>query len=142
MKAMKLGTLLFDERFKFNDGNLGKKIIVILNDGSNYPYIAVKTTSKQKNRGMHFGCQNDDRFQNFFLPKGSCYLNENSWIQLEDFRELDSAKVACKTISGELRKLAELPANITKKLLICAIDCDDIPIKHQKILKETLAAYF
>ena len=40
------GTVLFNEKFRFSDGEIGKKLLIILNEGKNDTYIAVKTTSK------------------------------------------------------------------------------------------------
>ena len=62
------GTILFDTDFTFLDGDKGEKLFVILNDGNAGYYITVKTTSKGHSRGLTYGCQNQDRFQNFFLP--------------------------------------------------------------------------
>ena len=132
------GTLLCDARFDFSNGTYGKKILVVLNDGSDYPYIVVKTTSQQKNRGTVYGCQLKDRFPNFFLPKGCCYLSSPTWVQLEDFRELDQQVVLNKHFSGELVRLAELPKSITIELLRCAIKADDITFAQQEVLERTL----
>lgn len=133
------GTLLFDTNFKFPDDSYGKKILVLLNDGSNYPYIVVKTTSKQKNRGTQFGCQIKDRFPNFFLPKGCCYLDKHTWVQLEDFREFDDADFLKAHFSGRIVRLAILPQKITMELIECAIQADDISFAQEKSLQETLA---
>lgn len=77
---MNPGTIIFDNDFIFSDGSKGKKILVILNDGSEGFYIVVKTTSKSAFKGINYGCQATDRYPDFFLPEGSCCLNDNTWI--------------------------------------------------------------
>ncbi|MGH7598642.1 MAG: hypothetical protein ACREOI_19995 [bacterium] len=132
------GTLLCDTNFKFSNGTFGKKILVVLKDGSSYPYIVIKVTSQQKNRGTKYGCQLTDRLPNFFLPQGCCYLKEHTWVQLEDFRKFDMTEFLNAHFSGQIVKLAELPWKITLELLECAIQSDDISVAQQKVLQETL----
>ena len=135
------GTLLSDTHFPFQDGAYGKKILVVLSDGSSYPFIVVRTTSQQKNRGTTFGCQNKDRFPNFFLPEHSCALHKNTWIQLEDFREFSPATLFKKSLDGELVQIAKLPLEITLLLLRCAIESNDITFGQIEVLERMLQIY-
>ena len=51
------GTILCDDEFTFSDGSTGKKLLIVLNDGSDGVYIVVKTTSKSDFKGNDYGCQ-------------------------------------------------------------------------------------
>jgi hypothetical protein len=93
------GTLLVDEHFRFSDGNIGKKILVVLNDGGVGYYIVVKTTSKDSHKGLNYGCQTQNRYPNFFLPQNSCCLKKDTWIGLDEFFELTTAKLLAKHFS-------------------------------------------
>ena len=135
------GTVLSDTHFPFQDGSYGKKILIVLNDGSNYPFIVVRTTSQQKNRGTIFGCQNKDRFPNFFLPQHSCVLHKDTWVQLEDFREFSTAMLFKKSFDGEVVQIAKLPPEITILLLQCAIESDDITFGQIEVLERMLRTY-
>lgn len=94
-----LRTILFDEEFQFSDGETGEKLLICLNDGSCGFYIIVKVTSQSTYKGTRFGCQNNDRYPNFFLPEGSCYFKEATWVGLDEYFEFDSCRPAAKTFS-------------------------------------------
>ncbi len=80
---MNPGTLVYDPNFTFRDGVTGQKILAVLNDGACGYYIVVKMTSRPAYKGTVYGCQNNDRYPNFFCPRGSCRLSKDTWIQLE-----------------------------------------------------------
>jgi len=61
------GTLLVYDNFRFSDGTTGKKILVILNDGSVGYYIVVKTTSKNTHKSSNEGCQTQERYPNLVV---------------------------------------------------------------------------
>lgn len=90
------GNILHDKSFQFKDGEIGNKLLIVLNDGTNYPYIIVKTTSKQKTKGKDEGCQLNDKPPNFFLPKGSCSFELDTWAELIEFYEFDVNQVFTK----------------------------------------------
>jgi len=74
------GSVLFDSKFSFHDGEVGEKLFVVLGtvDGL---YVVAKTTTQQHGRGTQYGCQHNERLPNFFLPKGCCHLRESTWIK-------------------------------------------------------------
>ena len=132
------GTILCDNKFRFTDGSIGKKILITLNDGNPGCYIIVKTTSKSIYKGVEFGCQLDGRYPNFFLPKGSCCLKEDTWIQLDQYFEFTKSDLISKHFTGQINRIGILPKEISTQLLECAIRSDDISLSQEKILKEML----
>ncbi|HEV7681081.1 MAG TPA: hypothetical protein VGO68_03080 [Pyrinomonadaceae bacterium] len=66
---MNPGTILTDTQFLYSDGTTGNKILIVLNDGEVGHYIVIKITSKDKYKSLIYGCQSDDRYPNFYLPK-------------------------------------------------------------------------
>lgn len=80
------GSILFDKKFSFHDGEVGEKLFVILGT-VNGTYVVAKTTTQPHGRGNDYGCQPKDRFPNFYLPKGACHLKESTWICLDEFYE-------------------------------------------------------
>jgi hypothetical protein len=133
------GTCLLDPNFVCNDGTVQNKIIVLLSDGISGIYIAVKTTSKPARFGIDFGCQILGRFPCFFLPKGSCCLELNTWIQLDAYYEFDASVLECKIIDGKVYQIGRLDAHI-RHLLICAINSEDIASSQEMLLQAALAA--
>ncbi|MGC3981563.1 MAG: hypothetical protein QM808_09905 [Steroidobacteraceae bacterium] len=132
------GTFLFDSDFKFHDGRKGEKIFVVLNDGLSGEYLAVKTTSRGHRYGLQHGCQVMDRFQNFFLVKGSCCLSENTWIQLDSFYEFHTSKLIESVMQGAIKRIGTLDHEHTEKLLICATHSDDISVFQGKMIQASL----
>lgn len=132
------GTILFDDEFKFTDSSVGKKILIILNDGNPGFYIIVKTTSKSAYKSAEYGCQLSNRYPNFFLPKGSCCLNEDTWIQLDQYFEFTAHELVSRHFTGQIKRIGILPKEIIYQLLDCAIKSDDISLSQEKILKEIL----
>lgn len=133
------GTLLVYDNFRFSDGTTGKKIIVVLNEGDVGYYIVVKTTSKDTHKSLNYGCQPQDRYPNFFIPKDSCCLEKDTWVGLDDFFELTSSELLARHFSGDIKTIGILPEAIVKELLECAIGCDDIQTKQIEILTTQLS---
>ena len=128
------GTVLFDLNFKFSDNTEGEKIFVVLNNGSDGIYIAVKTTSNGSRYKNVYGCQVADRFPNFFLPQGSCHLPKNTWIQLEEFFEFDASKLMKCVMTNEILRKAVLITEQAIELISCATYSEDITSDQEEIL--------
>ena len=120
------GSILLDTKFLYPDGSTGKKFIINLNDGTQVPYIFVKVTSQSRHFNVTAFCQNQDRIPNFYLPAGCCYFQKHSWVELKRYFEFDTSWVLRKNLDGEIQKHAELPNEILKDLIQCAIDSSDI----------------
>ena len=132
------GTFLFDSKFVFKDGDKGKKIFVVLNDGSTGTYIAAKTTSRGDRFSIQHGCQILDRFPNFYFVKGSCFLDENTWIQLDSFFEFETGKLIQKVLTNEIQRIGVLDCDQSVELLTCVSHSDDLSIKNESVIIETI----
>ena len=132
------GTCLLDPSFVCKDGSVQNKIIVLLSDGISGTYIAVKTTSKSTRFGLDFGCQILSRFPCFFLPKGSCCLDLDTWIQLDAYYEFDAYGLERKVVDGKLYLIGTLRTHV-RHLLICAINSEDITPSQERLVQAALA---
>lgn len=132
---MSPGTLLFDTGFTFHDGESGEKILVTLGSGQGITVVA-KTTSRGSRFGLSFGCQSKNRFPCFHLPLNSCCLKQPTWICLDEFYEFNDALLMQHHFSGRIRRIGELPDDVTKLLLECAMDCDDISVAQARVVTE------
>ena len=128
------GTVLFDPHFEFSDGSTGEKIFIVLNNGAAGIYLAVKTTSNGSRYNSVYGCQANDRYPNFFLPKNSCHLHQPTWVQLEEIFEFDSAKLMNKVMANEIIRQAILETNQAIELITCSTWTEDITSPQEKIL--------
>lgn len=120
------GTILFDSRFRFHDGIIGKKLFVILTDGTAGQYVGVKTTSNGSRFRLDFGCQVHHRFPCYFLPKGSCCLDGNSWLCLDEFYEFEQASLVQRVMERRIDRIGVLPEKVTIELIGCALASEDI----------------
>lgn len=132
------GSILHDTNFQFKDGEIGNKLLIVLNDGKEFPYIIIKTTSKQKTKNTDEGCQLNDKPPNFFLPRNSTSFEKDTWIELNEFFEFELSEMFQKRLARTIEHKNTLPKQILKDLLRCAINCDDISEFQEEILKKTL----
>lgn len=132
------GTILFDPNFQFKDGKLGEKYFVVLNDGSCGIYIAVKVTSRGRRYGIQHGCQVMERYPNFLLTKGCCCLPKSTWIQLDAFYEFKSSTLMEKAMTGQIHRQGLLSDSITKDLLVCTTNAEDISDFQEEIVQASL----
>ncbi len=136
---MQPGTIFFDTIQQISKEKPSRELLVVLSDGKQYPFIAVKTTSSSSvDRGSQFGCQAKDTLPSFFLPLHSTYLKEDIWIRLDHFQELDPLVLTQRHGNGEVDKVCKLPKKILEQLLVCAISCKTISENQKKDLWNTL----
>lgn len=133
------GSILHDTNFRFTDGEIGNKLLIVLNDGKESPYIIVKTTSKQKSKGKDEGCQLNDKPPNFYLPRNSCSFEKDTWVELNEFFEFKLSEMFQKKLAKTIQHKDLLTKDILKDLLNCAINCDDISEFQEQILKDIVA---
>lgn len=133
------GTLLIYDNFKFSENVQGKKILVVLNDGSVGYYIIVKTISKAIRKNLNYGCQTQARSPCFFLSKHSCGLEKDVWVGLDEFFEFTACELLARRFSGDIKTIGVLPETVVKELLKCAISCDDILTGQLEILTAQLS---
>ena len=134
---MNVGSVFFDEEFEFHDGESGEKLFIVLGPLAGVS-VVVKTTSQRHGRGNTFGCQLGDRFANFFLPPGSCYLKKQTWACLDEYYELKSSQVLQKAFSGVIKPVCTLSDEIMRQIQDCAVASDDISSGQAHIVRACL----
>jgi hypothetical protein len=120
------GTILFDPKFRFHDGKTGEKLFVVLNDGRNGSFITVKTTSNDSRYTFVYGCQILSRYPHFYLPKGSCCLDDHTWLCLDEFYEFDADQLFQRVTDTRINRIGVLPVDILREILSCVTSCEDI----------------
>lgn len=134
---MNPGSIFFDKDFHFNDGGTGEKLFVVLGNDKGIS-VVVKTTSRSYGKGIEYGCQPNDRFNNFYLPQNCCYLKVNTWICLDEFYELKQSDLLTKRFSGVVCHICDLPEKITREVQDCALLSDDISKWQADIIRKCL----
>lgn len=135
------GTILCHHNFKFSDGATAKKLIILLTDlTEEHSYILAKTTSQENRKSKKSGCQKNDIYPNFFIPKTHSTFPKDTWVDLNEFFEFEAKELLQKHFSGEIQTINVLERELTKKLLSCSIECEDISFHQQEAIKTALAA--
>lgn len=134
---MMAGTVLFDAKFDFHDGENGKKLLVVLGCDKGIVIVA-KTTSQPYGKSINYGCQPNDRFHNFYLPVPSSYFKKNTWICLNEFYELKQSDLLNKRFSGLVNHICDLTPQITREVQDCAVSSDDITQRQCDIITNSL----
>ncbi len=133
---MTLGSVLFDSNFSFRDGEIGEKLFVVLGTASGI-YVVAKTTTQQHGRGTVYGCQPQDRFHNFFLPKGCCGLTKSTWVCLDEFYDFSAAQLVKKHLDGHLNSICTIELHL-RALQECALASEDISDVQAEIVAACL----
>lgn len=116
------GTVFYDNVIQISTGKPDRQLTIVLNDGSQYPYLSVMTTSlSREGLGRVAGCQLDDGIPSFFLPLHSTYLKEETWIQLDPITETNKNDLDQRVERNELERVCRLPWKLFEKLLVCAV---------------------
>ncbi len=130
------GTVFHHEQFVFKNGEIGNKLLVLLNTpNKNDPYLFVKTTSQRKGKPIKKGCL--ENLKLFFVPAITASFPDPTWIQLYDIYEFLYEEV-------EKDKRFKIISHLESKLFNEIIDClfiscpDDILPRHEKILRPPL----
>lgn len=131
------GSIFIHKNFAFKDGEIGKKLIIILGNLNNH-IVAVKTTSQQYDRGLTYGCQPNDRFHNFYLPQGSCFFSKCTWVCLDEFYSFNDNELFLQRAEQNLFYSGDLSLEHLYKLQLCALDSFDITGDQESIIQRSL----
>ena len=130
------GSVYFHKKLKFSDGDTGEKLIVLLNSPKpSDPYLFVKTTSQQKRKPATPGCIHNHLV--FFIKcDGKQFLRKDTWVQLREIYEFNSAYMIKHGIDKEIIKVGDLDYLCVNQIVNCLIQCnsDDILSSHKKLL--------
>lgn len=90
---MKKGTILFHPRFKFKDGEIGEKLLIILNtpENNNIPLLVCKTTSIEKYGITNQGCHSQSNI--YYIDADFDFFKKNTWIQFHEIYELNKVSL-------------------------------------------------
>uniref|UniRef100_A0A7V3N6F2 Uncharacterized protein n=1 Tax=candidate division CPR3 bacterium TaxID=2268181 RepID=A0A7V3N6F2_UNCC3 len=128
------GSILFHKQFKFKNGDIGEKLIIILNNPnpSNEPYLVCRTTSQEKNKPKIFGCH--EELSLFYLPSGHDFFEKDTWIQLHEIFPFEASTLLKDFFDRELECLGKLKDLTIRQLMNCVKKIRDISLKHKKLI--------
>lgn len=134
------GEIFHDPQFTFRDGPSGNKLFVLLASAERGVLLVARTTSNPASKSRGYGCHNNDRFPNFFIPREAGLFREDTWINLDYLTEFEAGQFLQRLIDGPLRKLpVRLPVGLLSDLLKCAVAADGTTPVQEAMLRATLA---
>jgi hypothetical protein len=131
---MDKGTILYHRAFEFKDGEIGQKLLIVLNTPQNdAPYLCCKTTSKIKYGIEKEGCHSS---KNIYVlnPVAQCF-KEKTCVQFHEIYEFDNHSFLKAHFKGELDVKGKLPEPIINAVVNCVKKSDDISQYHLQLLK-------
>jgi len=141
---LEIGAILFHKRFEFFDGELGEKLIVLLNEPETPEeieegYIFARTTSQEKSRFREPECQ-PDRSEFFIAANNDWFLND-TWVQLYELYTFDVKTVIEDSLTGVLEVKGRLKENKTGQLINCVNKATDVSGLHKRIINTSYKHY-
>ncbi len=130
------GTIFHHEEFVFKDGEIGNKLLVLLNTPhKNESYLIVKTTSQDKGKPKNIGCI--EKLSLFFVPPGPHFFSQPTWIQLHEIYEFSHQEFKA---DSRFKTMGSLNAKLLKEIIDCIFisQPDDILPTHENLLRPPL----
>jgi hypothetical protein len=131
---LKKGSILYHENFKFKNGEIGEKLLVLLNTPElpSEPYLFCKATSKENGKPKSPGCHLS--FSLFLIPGGKEFFNKDTWLQLYEIYPLDAASVLQDSLTKQLIEKGSLKTNTVKDLMSCISKIRDIETEYKRLI--------
>ena len=80
---MDKGTIFFHKKFEFRDGEIGRKLLILLNIPDikkNIPALDCRTTSNPKNKPCKRGCYDTKNL--FMIPAKHDFFDLDTWVRI------------------------------------------------------------
>jgi len=141
---LQVGAIFLHRRFEFSDGEIGKKLIVLLNEPETSEeidegYIFARTTSQERSRLRKPECQPDR--SEFFIAGNDDWFLEDTWIQLYELYTFDVKTVIEDSLSGALGHKGSLREGKTGQLVNCVKKAADVSGLHKRIINGSYKRY-
>jgi hypothetical protein len=134
---MKKGDILFHPQFKFTNGEIGKKYLVILNNPDlqkSEPFLLSKTTSNPKGKPEKQGCYSERNL--YVLDPGYDFFPEKTWIQFFEIFEAQSNELIKDHFKYGVEIRGTLREQTTNALINCIKKSDDVSEYHLSFLRK------
>jgi len=130
------GTILFHKKFQFTDGDVGEKLLIILNEPDykeEEPYLIARVTSQPKNKPTNYGCHKN--LSLFFIPVNKDFFSKDTWIQLYEIYEIDfKTFVQDRLQYNQVEIVGNLDSLTLTHILKCVELVEDISEQHKRMI--------
>jgi len=128
------GDVIYFVDFKFSNGNIRNKLIIILNTPQNdEPYLICITTSQPKSwRTNQLGCHSDQNY--YFVDSNQDNFDKDTWIVFEKVYEMEVDKLLKSCLKDGSYKLFELEPTLWKAIKNCITKSQDIEQDYLELI--------
>lgn len=148
--AVTSGAIFHNPIFRFHDGVIGNKLLILLNTPTHdQAFLFVTTTSKKHDKPDTHGCYKHLSQGIFFIPFGGCsFFDRDTWLLLSQRYEIWPED---KHFKNDWRHIGQLNSKLMDNVLKCLFKyhSDDISLSHEEwirpkieSLKNQLADHF
>jgi hypothetical protein len=131
---MTRGTILFHDQFRFTDGEIGEKLLIILNTPKDdQPYLICKTTSQCKYFITTEGCHSNKSIYHIKAHKDGFPCD--TWVQLHEIFEFSKEELLKAHFVDKTCTVKNcLPDRMIRAILNCIWKSEDISQFHIDLL--------
>jgi hypothetical protein len=132
------GTILFHEKFRFKNGEIGEKLLLVLNTPDlkkRELYLLCRVTSQESNKPKTFGCH--EELSLFFLPAKQDFFEKDTWIQLHEIFPFGANTLLQDHYDKQLTALGKLKDLTIRQLMNCIRKVRDISMGYKKMILRT-----
>lgn len=127
------GSVVFYKDFTFHNGQQADKLLIILNSGSNKPYIVIRTTSQSHStRPADEGCRHERGY--YFIPQKKGPFRKDTWVLLYEPYVIDASKFLKAKFSGQANISIYLEENLLRAIINCFKKSQDCSEYHLSLL--------
>jgi len=132
---MNCGTVLYDPNFQFTNGKTIDKLLIVLCEAGTDHYV-LTTTSQPHSKRKQPGCLSDDHPPSFYISKGTCWFNLDTWVELQEVNEIQAEILEQKRKDRGFQEHKDvLPAHLIRDILDCALNSDYIDEYYKEFLR-------
>ncbi len=132
---MQRGTVLLHEKFEFENGDIGKKFLIVLNNpAQNDPHLVCPTTSQRGNRPDMEGCHPGKGV--LVLRAGYDFFKLQTWVQFYRIYEKDANAFLQDHFKGRLNIKANLRDQTIRSIVNCIKKSPDISKYHKELISK------
>lgn len=128
------GEIYFSKDFKYSDGEVGKKLFIILNNPKkDEPYVVVKTTTERPKTQYREGCNSNLRL--FYIKAGCESFPEDTFIQFHELYPFTNYDFVKGHFKATISKKGELSDLCIRQILNCLRKIkEDISQQYYKLI--------
>lgn len=132
---MKAGDIFYCPKFEFKNGEIGKKLLILLNNPTpenKQPYSICKTTSQPKNKSYKPYCQEEDNL--FLLRAQADFFQTDTWLQLYELYLFTQEEFINLKFKNDLKPMGSLKDVTMRQIRNCIKKCKDISRYNKELI--------